>query len=115
MRPLGYVISRYSIFARGRVKAFKRWLDQVPATYRSFVEGEGLQQPQSIEDDPYKLATLKDYRSLMPMAQEARKPMFLLKPADGAIGGHQSAVTACREDFEALAWLLLEKMKIRVR
>ncbi len=34
---------------------------------------------------------------------------------DEAIGGHQSAVTACREDFEVLAWLLLEKMKIEVR
>lgn len=37
------------------------------------------------------------------MAQEARKPMFLLKPADGAIGGHQAAVQQCYRDFEALA------------
>ena len=115
MRPLGYVISRYSILAGGPVIAFKKWLDKVPATYRSSVEGEESRQPHSIDDDPYRLATLKDYRSLMPMAQEARKPMFLLKPADGAIGGHQSAVADCRKDFEALAWLLLEKMKIEVR
>jgi len=37
------------------------------------------------------------------MAQEARKPMFLLKPADGAIGGHQAAVQDCYSDFESLA------------
>jgi len=39
----------------------------------------------------------------MPMAQEAKKPMFLLKPADGAIGGHQGAVRQAYTDFGALA------------
>ncbi|XXY54501.1 hypothetical protein WME91_25555 [Sorangium sp. So ce269] len=29
--------------------------------------------------------------------------MFLLKPADGAIGSHAAAVQDCRRDFEALA------------
>jgi hypothetical protein len=48
----------------------------------------------------------------MPMAQEVNKPMFLLKPADGAIGGHQAAVGECRKDFQALATLLLEKAGI---
>jgi len=43
----------------------------------------------------------------MPMAQEARKPMFLLKPADGAIGGHQTAVSNCRDDFKALTKRIL--------
>ena len=46
---------------------------------------------------------LKHYRSLMPLAQEARKPMFFLKPADGAIGGHASAVQDCYRDFRELA------------
>lgn len=49
------------------------------------------------------MATLKDYRSLMPMVQEARKPMFHLKPADGAIGAHVQAVQNCYRDFRALA------------
>lgn len=39
----------------------------------------------------------------MPLAQEARKPMFLLKPADGATGGHATAVADCRADFRRLA------------
>jgi hypothetical protein len=39
----------------------------------------------------------------MPLAQEARKPMFFLKPADGAIGGHTAAVQACYRDFRDLA------------
>jgi chromosome partitioning protein len=50
---------------------------------------------------------LKDFRSLMPLAQEARKPMFLLKPADGAFGGHQQAVLDCYRAFEALTYRIL--------
>jgi chromosome partitioning protein len=49
------------------------------------------------------LATLKNYRSLAPMAQEAHKPMFALKPADGAIGGHAAAVQASYLGFRDLA------------
>lgn len=55
---------------------------------------------------PHCLAMLKDYRSLMPMAQEARKPKFHLKPADGAIGAH---VQSCYRDFRALARTIAER------
>ena len=53
--------------------------------------------------DPYLLAQLKHYRSLMPLAMEANKPMFRLKPADGAIGAHVEAVHDCYQDFLRLA------------
>ena len=43
----------------------------------------------------------------MPMAMEARKPMFFLKPADGAIGAHVAAVGDCYRDFETLARRIL--------
>jgi chromosome partitioning protein len=59
--------------------------------------------PRTVDSDPLCLATLKNYRSLMPLAQEARKPMFFLKPADGAIGGHAQAVHDCYKDFSKLA------------
>ena len=50
-----------------------------------------------------KAGTLRNYRSLMPMAQEARKPMFDLSPADGAIGSHAQLVRVCERDFRQLA------------
>ena len=49
------------------------------------------------------------------MAQEAKKPMFLLKPADGAIGGHQGAVRQAYQDFRALAEKILSGMGLAVR
>lgn len=48
------------------------------------------------------LDQIKDYRSLMPMAQENHKPMFLLKVGDGAIGSHFQAAQTCYKDFESL-------------
>jgi chromosome partitioning protein len=112
MRPLGYVVSRYSSRGTGAAKAFQRWLDRAPRIYAEAV----LDMPAAEacrQTDQNRLAQLKDYRSLMPMAQEARKPMFLLKPADGAIGGHQAAVRDCYRDFEELAIKIEEQIEPR--
>lgn len=103
MNPVGYVFTQH--FARDArpVKAFDRWMQRIPREYRTYVLGESEGAPLQVDADPFCLAQLKHYRSLMPMAMEARKPMFLLKPADGAIGAHTYAVQECRKDFERLA------------
>jgi cellulose biosynthesis protein BcsQ len=107
MRPLGYVASRHSVLAGGAVKASKRWIDRMPGVYRtSFGEAEPA-EGIDVGSDEHCLAQLKDYRSLMPMAQEAKKPMFLLKPGDGAIGAHQTAVRQAYVDFKKLAERIL--------
>jgi cellulose biosynthesis protein BcsQ len=109
MEPIGYIVSRQSVFAGHPPVSSKRWLDAIPKVYREAVEDQPLPPGTTIDNDDRKLAQLKDYRSLMPMAQEARKPMFLLKPADGAIGGHQAAVQDCYRDFDALAETILQR------
>jgi len=100
MKPIGYVVSRHTVRADRPVKAYQRWINRLPQVYSKSVLGREL---VTDDPDPNLLARLKDYRSLMPMAQEKNKPMFLLKPADGAIGGHQSAVVSCYQDFLELA------------
>jgi len=42
------------------------------------------------------------------MAMEARKPIFELKAADGAIGGHIYSVQNCYKDFRHLAGAIAE-------
>ena len=104
IRPLGYIVLQHGVRVSRPVKAYQRWIAQIPSTYRKAVLGEKLvSRPPATEDDPYCLAMLKHYRSLMPLAMEARKPIFYLKPADGAIGAHVSAVNDCYKDFLALA------------
>lgn len=109
MRPIGYIVSRHTIFAGGAVRAYQRWIDRIPKAYRQYVESP------HVPDEELMLGRLKDYRSLIAMAQEARKPMFLLKPADGAIGGHQGAVRAAFEDFEALAHEIAAKTELPLK
>jgi len=103
MKPVGYIVLQHSVRLDRPVKAYNRWIARIPDVYHRAVLDDHLNVAYSVEDDPSKLALLKHYRSLMPMAQEARKPMFDLKPADGAIGSHIAAVQGTREDFETLA------------
>ena len=103
MRPIGYVVLQHALRLNRPVKAYERWMDRIPRAYRDSVDGEREEPCPPLEKDPLCLATLKHFRSLMPLAQEARKPMFALKPADGAIGGHVNAVRGCYRDFRALA------------
>ena len=86
MKPLGYIVMRHSVRLDRPVQAFQRWIAKIPSEYREFVLKQDHSESPAIEADERLLAHLKDYRSLMPMAQEANKPMFMLKPADGAIG-----------------------------
>lgn len=102
MRPLGYVVLQHSVRHDQPIKAFQRWVDRIPSTYREAV----LNKPRLVgrpRHDPEMLGSLKNYRSLMPLAHEARKPVFALKPADGAIGATAQAAVGAHEDFEQLA------------
>ena len=103
MNPAGYVFMQHFAVGRRPVKAFDRWTQKIPREYRVSVLGESDNADVKVDSDPHCLAQLKHYRSLMPMAMEARKPMFYLKPADGAIGAHTYAVQACFDDFQQLA------------
>ena len=103
MVPSGYVVMQHGIRDSRPVKAYQRWMDKIPKIYRSAVLDENSTALPPVAADPYCLSTLKHYRSLMPMAMDARKPMFFLKPADGAIGAHVEAVQSCYKDFRQLA------------
>jgi hypothetical protein len=84
-------------------------MERIPAVYQQAVLGrEASLRTLTTTDDPHCLATLRNYRSLMPMAQEARKPMFDLRPADGAIGSHAQLVQTCYAEFKRLAEVIAE-------
>ncbi len=110
MVPVGYVISRFSMRAGRPAKAYFEWASEMPGAYRESVLGKGGGNSDDPHTDPNCLAELKDYRSLMPMAQNANKPIFKLRAADGAIGAHQAGVSDARRDFEALAKKILARL-----
>jgi cellulose biosynthesis protein BcsQ len=110
MTPLGYMVQQHSERLSRPVKAYDRWAARIPTVYRQSVLFSDA-QPPLLADDPDCLARLKHYRSLVPMAQEARKPIFDLTSADGAIGNHSYAVQEARKDFGALARNILGRIK----
>lgn len=112
--PAGYIVMQRAVRAGRPVQAYEKWITRIPDVYRREVldvPGDGV---SSTDDDPECLATLKHYRSLMAMAREARKPMFHLRAADGALGGHIYAVRDCRADFERLAKAIAAKCDVRM-
>jgi cellulose biosynthesis protein BcsQ len=110
MRPLGYVVLQFGIRDSRPVSAYEKWARRIPATFAEKVLETPLDSQGTIQDGNC-LGQLKHYRSLMPMAMEARKPIFRLKPSDGAIGAHTSSVKDCERDFRELASRILEKLK----
>lgn len=111
MEPAGYVVQQHSVRLSRPVKAFDKWLRRIPEAYATHLLGEtDGPWPNDPEHDQRRLASLKHFRSLVPMAQEARKPIFHLTAADGAIGGHAGSVADARNDFHALARKIIERI-----
>ena len=89
--------------------AYQKWLAQIPNAYQTEILQQDEATDVTIEDDPNRIGTLKHYLGLMSMAQEARKPIFFLKPADGVGGGHYYSVQSAYHDFKRLSESILSR------
>lgn len=116
MQPIGYLCQQHGVRLDRPVKAYDKWVQRIPAVYREVVLNEPSAPNATIGQaaDPYCLATIKHYRSLIPMGQEHRKPIFNLTSADGAIGSHANAVSDARRDFKQLALEIAAQIGMRV-
>lgn len=106
MKAAGYIVMQHSERQNRPVKTYQKWVEKIPGTYREFVlneRGHDIDQP-----DKNQIGLIKNYQSLMPLAQDAGKPIFMLKPADGAIGAHAQGVAKCYKDFKNLSKAILE-------
>lgn len=103
MSPLGYVVLQHAVRLDRPVKAYEPWLRRIRPEFHMSVLGESPAPDANGEPDEYELASLRNYRSLMPLAQEARKPMFDLRAADGALGSMGRLVKLCYEEFRTLS------------
>jgi chromosome partitioning protein len=114
MNPVGYVVLQHAVRLDRPVKAYERWMARIPTTYDREILNDPEPTVTTVANDPNCLASLKNYRSLMPLAQDALKPMFYLKAADGALGAHISAVQSCHDDFRKLAIAIAEKCEVQL-
>ncbi len=112
MEPLGYIIMQHAERLGRPVRAYERWAEKIPMVYAEYVLN--LETNSNIKTDANQLGLMKHYRSLMPMAQEAHKPIFHLLPADGAIGSHQNAVFEAENNFEQIALEIARRCGITI-
>jgi len=110
----GYVVMQHNERLDRPVKAYGKWMQRIPETYREYIldHKKNLNSTTDVHEDPECIAQVKHYRSLMAMAQEAQKPMFFLKPADGAIGTHFHLVQESYTHFETMAKKIMERCSI---
>lgn len=101
MPTTSYVLSRISNVVAKPTSLDGQSADAVAAAYARHVTFRDPPPPGSA--DPGCLGEIKNYRSLAAIAYDAHKPMFLLRPADGAIGGHQRASQDAYHAFDKLA------------
>jgi cellulose biosynthesis protein BcsQ len=114
MQPIGYVVLQHSVRFDRPVKTYQNWLARIPEVYQEAIWNNSGDGAISVANDPNCLAILKNYHSLMSMAQVAQKPIFQLKPADGIIGAHFVAVKSAYQDFEALARKIAERTGVEM-
>lgn len=111
IKPLGYVVMQHGIKESRPVKSYLKWANRIPQVFKEFVLKERITENKTVEQDENCIALLKHYHSLIPMAMEVRKPIFLLKPADGAIGAHFGAVKSAYSDFKQLTEKVINAIK----
>jgi chromosome partitioning protein len=110
MKPLGYVVQQHSVRLSRPVRAYDRWVRRIPDEYAKNVLGKDS-EGTGPDSDPNQIATVKHYRSLIPLGQDARKPIFKLTAADGALGAHSVAAREAYGDFKSLALEMLQRIE----
>lgn len=114
MQPVGYVVQQHGVRLNRPIRAYDKWVNRMPKEYARNLcdDNKGPYPATPAQDERHALATVKHYRSLVPMAQEARKPIFHLTTADGAIGSHAVAANDARRDFRDLAKKIVQRINL---
>ena len=118
--PLGYIVMRHVERKHHHAKFYSRWIEKIPSTYRTYItEKSKVPQPDDgggdSDNDRNRIGFVRYYQSLMQMAQESGKPVFMLKPADGAIGAHSQVVIRSYRAFEEIATTILQRAQMHSR
>lgn len=109
-KTIGYIVMQYSAKDSKPVKSYLRWANRIPNYFNKYVlNEESILTDSDVEKDKNSIFSLKHFRSLAPMSMEAHKPIFLLKPSDGAIGAHTYAVQSSYQEFELLTKKIISK------
>ncbi len=107
MEPIGYIILQHRERQSRLVASHQRWADRIPEAYTRNVLYEEYRETHP---DSNMIGQVRNYQSLMALSHEVRKPVFDLKPADGAIGSHNRVVQESGTTYDMLAQIVAERV-----
>ncbi|MDZ4763585.1 MAG: ParA family protein [Chloroflexota bacterium] len=114
MQPIGYIVVQHAERENRPVRAYQHWISQIPGIYRKSVLNAEEVATTELDHDQNRLGLVRHYHNLMAMAQEARKPIFALKPADGAVAGHVKIVKTAYKNFQELALTIADRIGVSI-
>lgn len=108
---LGYVTQQYTAKTvagkKQPVDAYEKIIKRIgPAIKKNLIE-----KINKGKDLDYKLGEIPYFSSLVPMAQTATKPIFMLKTADGVVGAHFDKVKQFEKVIAEIAMSLQKNIK----
>lgn len=107
--PLGFVNQQFVTYRKAPAEAFRRWIQQIPETYKSGIVDPLAKAEIAIPTEPHLLGEVKNLSSLIPMAQQANKAIFELTGSQARGAQYTRAV-----DTLELFVLLAEKIEKRL-
>jgi chromosome partitioning protein len=107
-QPLGYVSQQFSVYGKRPATAFRTWLGKIDEAYEA-----GVLAPLDIaaRDETAALGSLKNFGSLIPLAQKANKALFELD-GNEARGAHFTKAQATRKMFASIAEAIVEGLAV---
>lgn len=99
----GFPTAGYVFLGRGHTRLLSRW-DKLMYNLAEDWPARSIGHP-----GPNCLGVVKDYPALVELAREARKPLFALKPADGALGAHAQLVVEAYRNFREIAETIAQR------
>ena len=111
---LGYVEQQYitktDAGTKRAVRAYGAILQQIPAAMRDKVIAPI--NSDKYDDVDYKLGSIPNFYSLIPMSQNAHKPIFSLTSADGVVGAHYQKVKDYEQLMSAISSRFFENLEV---
>jgi cellulose biosynthesis protein BcsQ len=108
--PIGYIVQQHLARSDRPTAAYGEWAAMIPEEFHRYVLDDVRFKCTEVEEDPYCISSIKHFASLVPLAQQARKPVFDLKQADGVGGGQVQAVANSRKYFVQLIRRIRDKV-----
>lgn len=110
---LGYVEQQYitktDSGTKRAVRAYEAILKQIPTAMAEKVIAPINSDKYDVAD--YKLGSIPNYYSLIPMSQNAHKPLFSLLNADGVVGAHYQKVSDFKNLMAGIANRFFENLE----